>query len=564
MPLSALWVYDFDGDGSLEIAGFNVQGEVFLEDVAGGITQWTYNAKEPYSSYDVNIGHFGGSGEMDLVVGLLNASGSVVLALDGKNGIPMWFNNTDGLMYQVGSADFNGNGIDTALGWDLVSHQIVGFDSYERIIPVMDDAYHAHGIYWEYELDDLYVGGTYVADLNQDGLDEVIMWNNNVTVFLLNGTNGALIWSVEMDGSIKKVEVGNMDGSGWLDIVIATKYANVFVLKGESGQTIGTIARPGSFEPNDFYVRDFSGTYNNDEVAVLWQDASEVFIGWYNHDGSLHYKSTNNISGTVYQMAVGDILGDGYPDVIFGGHNEFAAIYQGSNGQFDHLFDLTPITIYDIIVGNYTGDSKADFVLMDSSYDLHIIDGSTNTQIGFMAFTVKFDEVHAVDIDNDGKDEIVVNAEKWGVEGYDETGSVDWTFMSRLLVSSFDWDLAFADMDADGHTDLIMSNHEYINVVSGATGRLLWHHVGSDRHLKLKVGRFIDPTYPLDILSYRYERLYVVSGNDPTPIPPPGGGGLPLSSFGDMIAMATVAGVPIFMLLMIPVVIVWRRRRRLE
>jgi hypothetical protein len=557
-----VWVYDFDGDGTLEIGCFNSQGNVFLEDVSGGITQWTYSAKDPYATYDVEIGNYGGSGEMDFVVGLLNSSSSVMIALDGKNGIPMWFNRTGGWIYQVGSIDIHGTGVDTALMWDLSSHEIIGVDSYERVYPEVPDAYASHGIYWESEFNTS-IKGTAVADFNGDGIDEIVVWHN-VTIALMNGTNGATFWSRDLSESVGQVDIGDMDGSGWLDIVFFDKNYTFHVLSGNTGLEIGELKAPGSFIPNDFYVEDFSGTYDNEELAILWQAPIGVYIGWYNHDGSLHYKSSSNISGTVYQMAVGDILGDGRSDVIIGGHNEYAAVYRGSDGQFQFLHDLTPFTIYDIIVGNYTGDSKADFALMDSSYDLHIIDGSTNLQTGFLNFVVKIDEVHAADMDNDGRDEIVVNAEKVGINAFSHTGALDWDFWARLLVSSFDWDLAFADMDGDGHTDLIMTNHEYINVVSGATERLLWHHVGNDRHVKAKVGRFIDPTYPPDILSYRYERLYIVSGTNPVPEAPPIPPALLHAQFNlaDMVMQTASVGIPIGILLLVPVLVFWWRRKR--
>ncbi|MDF1537714.1 MAG: FG-GAP-like repeat-containing protein [Candidatus Thorarchaeota archaeon] len=559
-----LWVFDFDGDGALEIVGFNGRGEVFMEDVAGGITQWQYSAQSPYGLYDAEVGSFGGSGELDIVLGLVDGSSAVTLAIDGKNGIPIWFNRTGGLPFQVSSADIHGTGMDTALLWDIATFEIIGVDSYERVPIVEDDTYHAHEIYWEYELADLYVGGTHVADLNNDGIDELVMWDNNVTLMLLNGSNGALMWSVEMDGSINKVEVGNMDGSGWLDIVVQTKYANIFVLEGQSGQTIGTIARPGTFEPRDFYVRNFSGTLDNNEVAVLWQDATHVFLEWYNHDGAAHYRSSSNVTAQVQYMAVGDITGDGLPDVAIGGYNKATRIYRGTDGQFMNILGTGGSSVYGLLIGNFTGDAYADYVWEDNSHKLHLIDGASNTQILFLDFINLIDEYYAVDIDNDGLEELVVNIEKLGVQAFSYTGALDWSFQARLLVSQHDWDLTFGDMDNDGTTDVIMTNHEYIDVISGATERLLWHFVSDDRNVKPKVGHFVGTSAPLDIVSYRWGRVYVVSGTDPVPTPP--ASPLPMleASFnlGEIVDIAAGVGTPVALLLLMPIGLVWYRKRK--
>ena len=561
-----LWVYDFDGDGVLEIGSYNLQGSLFLEDINAGVTQWRYKANSIYGSIDVDVGNFGGSGKLDFVVGLYNSTDDgILLAIDGKNGIPMWFNETRTFPYGVGSADIHGSGEDTAFVWDLVSFVIKGYDSYERVVPLVPDAYSAHGLYWDKALSNTSLGGTQVADFNSDGLDEIVTWDKNATVYLLNGTNGAIIWKIPFAQTVTQVRIGDMDGVGWLDLVVRDANNDICVLSGTDGSQIGSIAHPTGFSVQDIYAEDFSGTYADDEIAVLWQSSTHVFIGWYNYDGSLHYKSSFNVTGQVAHMAVGRILGNPRPDVIIGGTNEAALIYRGSDGVFWWLYDLTPYSIYNIVVANLTGDDQADFILQDSSYKLHIINSNTQLQTYYVNSLSLIKQFGAADIDNDGIDEIVWSQERYGISGINYLGTLEWSFSAPLLTSTADWVMAFADMDADGYSDIVMSNHEYIDVISGKTTRLIWHYVSNDTNTRPQVGHFVGASAPLDILSYRLGRIYVVSGTHPAPMPP--GTPVPMfryADFGSIVALVAMVGLPLVALMLAPVGLVWYRRRKSE
>jgi hypothetical protein len=517
-----VWIDDFDGDDALEIASFHVGAEIHLEDITSGSTQWIYSPDEDFFAFDAQVGHYGGSGELDIVVGLSNSStDGITVVLDGKNGIPMWFNRSGGIPYTMGSADIHGKGMDTAFAWDFATSQIVGMDSYKRVLPEEEDAYPMHELYWNLTITNVSVGGTLVADVNSDSIDEIIMWDTNKTIWLLNGSNGAVIWAVQLPAEISDISVGNLDGSSWLDLAVQGKDHKVYAVTGTSGSISGTVSAPTSWKVLDCYVGEFDSGHSNNEMAIGFIDGSEAFVGWYDESGSELYRTSQNASGDVRAMAVGHVLGLSTLDVVIGGGNEFAEVFRGSDGLWQWLYWTGGPTVYEIQVGNLTGDAYADLAIEDSSADVRIVDGSSHNLITTLVTTTPLRDYKLADLYlDDGKQEIVLSEQNYGVRAFDSGGILRWQYVAPLTSGSsrFTCD----DMNGDGHTDLIVTNKEYLSVIDGTSSELLWHFSSlGDAILSPLTGQFIDPTYPPDILSYSGANVYVISGTENPPLPPP-------------------------------------------
>ncbi len=566
-----IWVDDFDDDGAPEIASYSPFGDVYLEDIGSGALQWHYNPADIYWTWDAQIGYAGGSGKLDIIISYFNASSAsdgVTVALDGRSGVPLWFNLTGGMAYTVGTADIHGTGVDSAIVWDYFTHDITAVDGYERVLPEAEEAFPVHELYWTKEVTNATVRGTAVADLTKDGIDEIVVWYN-VTVALLNGTNGDIIWTHVTPAAPGIVRIADMDGSGWLDVVVSDKNSDVYILKGEDGSQIGSVIHPTGFTLRNFYAKDFSATYDFNEVAVLWQTTTHVFVGWYNSDGALHFKSDFNISAQVPNMDVGKILGSAYFDVIIGGQNMAAWVFDGTDGTTGLIYDPSTdgyaggYTINGILVGNFTGDAKADFVLLDSSSTSHIIDGSTNHETGYVYWPYTLRGSYAADLNGDGVDEFIGNVKQFGIVGFNSAGFPLWFWIAPILVSSLDSTCSFADMDGDGVDDLIFTNYGYLDVVSIVDNVLLWHYSSANRVALPKPGRFIQSSSVRDVVSYWGKDVYVVSGILSPPIPPASPAPLLKSAnFSDFVAIAAMVGVPLVALLMVPVGLVWYRRRK--
>ncbi|MFW9910608.1 MAG: FG-GAP repeat domain-containing protein, partial [Candidatus Thorarchaeota archaeon] len=170
---------------------------------------------------------------------------------------------------------------------------------------------------------------------------------------------------------------------------------------------------------------------------------------------------------------------------------------------------------------------------------------------------------YAADLNGDGVDELIANVERYGVYGFNYLGSEEWRWLAPLVVNSADSTCAFADMDGDGATDLIFTNHNYLHVVSIKKLQLLWHYSTDHRIVLPKPGRFASAGLLRDVVSYWAGNVYVISGTLPTPIPP----GSPIPAlyslnFGYMALLAAGVGIPIGILVLLPIAIVWKRKKQ--
>jgi hypothetical protein len=124
----------------------------------------------------------------------------------------------------------------------------------------------------------------------------------------------------------------------------------------------------------------------------------------------------------------------------------------------------------------------------------------------------------------------------------------------------------FVDMDLDGHTDLVVTNYDYVSAVSGATQAVIWHHRSNDSIYAPAVGVFYEVGSAPDVAMAHYSNLLVVSGSWPAPTPPsPAAPAPPLvMSFAEMVFVAAATGLPLGALVLFGFVWVRRRRRKGE
>ncbi|MFW9963338.1 MAG: hypothetical protein ACFFCX_07235, partial [Candidatus Sifarchaeia archaeon] len=197
-----------------------------------------------------------------------------------------------------------------------------------------------------------------------------------------------------------------------------------------------------------------------------------------------------------------------------------ARIYNGGSGAL--FTTVTPSSTYGLASGDFNGDGSADLVVMDSGSDIHMFEF-----VGGGSITINFDtgmvrEFFTGDLyKNDNVDEVVVNLERSGAIAYSWIGTEVWRYNAPLVMGGKDTRIVLEDMNADGWTDLVVTNKEYINVVDGSTSRLMWHYWKADLtgNRDPRVGSFYSST-GRDVLCYGNDLMYIVA-HDTTPPPVP-------------------------------------------
>jgi hypothetical protein len=242
---------------------------------------------------------------------------------------------------------------------------------------------------------------------------------------------------------------------------------------------------------------------------------------WYDRAGIQLYVSDVNVTNAWNQIVTGHFSGASTLDIAFGGYDHYVNVYNGSDGKQLWTYNIGG-SIYGMRAGDVNGDSYDDIAASDSSEDITIVNGQTGGLLYKKFFGIgDIESFELVDlVDNDGEDDLVISYADEGVKAYDSVGTQRWFFNAPLVMSYWNKMMTFDDMDSDGHTDLVVMNHNYVTVISGEDAKLIWHYRSNDRNQYPATGYFHSTSGAPDVVvGYRYD-LLVVSGTNPAPTPP--------------------------------------------
>ncbi|HET7841398.1 MAG TPA: VCBS repeat-containing protein, partial [Terriglobia bacterium] len=286
-------------------------------------------------------------------------------------------------------------------------------------------------------------GSSATGDFNGDGfLDLALPYRQSgVAILQGDGMGGfTLNPSVPSTGSNPlAIAVGDFNGDGKLDLAVTncspgsncnflggggTGPGSVTILLGDGAGnfTVGSSFATGT-NPTSVTVGDFNGDGNIDMV-VANTDSNDltILLG----DGTGNFTSTQWVSGTVGQgvaVAAGDFNGDGKLDLATTGG---ILLGDGKGG-----FTLAPSSVgggFAIVVADFNGDGKLDIALGSSTskVTLYLGDGAG----GFTAagtydteppgcavacYPGVVEALAAIDIDNDGKPELAILSDAFGL-----------------------------------------------------------------------------------------------------------------------------------------------------
>jgi len=302
------------------------------------------------------------------------------------------------------------------------------------------------------------------------------------------------------------IAVGDFNGDGKLDLAVWGIYSpgpnsevNIFLGNGDGTFTYsGTYTAPNSSDgnpgSNSLYVADFNSDGKLDLAALApynSQNISCVYIYLGNGDGTFQtavaYSTIdpnhpNNIN--VYGMAVGDLNGDGKPDIAVTQSSGMAVLLNNGYGTFGTA------TYYDanlccgdssevgIAIGDVNGDKKNDIVITTNRYGYLVL--YLNQGNGTFALKGSVGQasggggswlVNMADINHDKKMDLVVTdmvGEIWTFYG-----KGDGTFTAGPVYPVQYWEqgpdnVVLADFNGDGVLDIFkpLEDHTWFGQVT--------------------------------------------------------------------------------------------------
>jgi len=353
----------------------------------------------------IAVGDFNGDGVPDLATANDTDPGTVTILLgngDGTFTATATSPATGNAPYAIVVGDFNGDGIpDLAVANECGTDPACRFAGTVTILLGNGD-----GTFTATATSPATGGfpvSIAVADFNGDGILDLAVANNGsntVTVLLGNGdgTFTATATSPATGQNPFSIAVGDFNGDGIPDLAVVNQCGNngpcapngtVTVLLGNGDGTFtATAVSPATgSQPRSIVAADFNGDGIPDLAVVNFgpygDPVGSVTILLGNGDGTFAATAAIPTSGKPFYIAVGDLSGDGIPDLAVSITCSTVAACESSDGTVTVLLGngdgtftsaaATPATTgyccLSIAVGDFNGDGIPDLAVTDANSD---------------------------------------------------------------------------------------------------------------------------------------------------------------------------------------------------
>ena len=323
-------------------------------------------------------------------------------------------------------------------------------------------------ILWSYPLPDSWNGGSpVVADIDGDLQPEVVFASDD-TLFTYEGESGAVIWQIPIDGnSAMSPCAADLDGNGTIEVVFSGNY-ETRAFDGQTGDVLWTqedcwVMTYGSVVAED---TDLDGSA---EVMTFSGVSGARFCLLDGADGSFLWSTTIPCSIGVYTPApaFADLDNDAYPEIVSCTGNNDLYVMDPADGSIHWseefpgssiwsspcLMDINGNDSLEIVVGLYGGNQLLAY---SCTGDLIWTTPVEYHPLGTPA---------VADIDGDQSLEIIqtsANAVPPYAFGYlqifdAETGVEEY---GRLFTGMIGSSPAIGDLDGDGYFDFVFGGHD--------------------------------------------------------------------------------------------------------
>ena len=304
--------------------------------------------------------------------------------------------------------------------------------------------------------------------------------------------------------------VGDFDGDGKLDFAIANTFAYTVSLY-RNTTTTGNISfapkidYPAKIYPSTVTIGDLNG--DGKPELIVANDGDSVISIYKNLStpGNLLFDRridlfTGHASWNVF---INDLDGDGRPDLAIAmqGSSSTICIMRnkgiGGNISFEPKIDLSLQVYFNVAVGDIDGDGKPDLVATGYS-TVNVLKNLTS--IGNIAFGTPqsfpvgtINECVSIgDLNGDGKPDLVTS--NWGdntvsvLINHSNTGSIAFNDQVTYAVGANPNFVGIVDFDGDGRPDLAVANtsEDFVTILRNAnnlvTGII---NLGNDQYIKI-------------------------------------------------------------------------------
>ena len=308
-----------------------------------------------------------------------------------------------------------------------------------------------------------------VGDFNGDGDPDVATAGSTVSVNL-GGPGGSFGPVAHYEGGyeLRSIAIGDFDADDNPDLVVADELADtVAVLLGSPDGTFGDpTSFPVDVTPTAVAVGDFNGDGDPDlAVSSGVNDTVSILLGG---PGGTFGPKTSIQAGfsAPLSVAVGDFNGDSDPDLAVGDvAGNVRVLLGGPAATFGPatVYSIGDVQDFDsmkIVLGDFNGDSDPDMAVVEKGRGVWTLLGASG---GSFTAPRGYAVPHTTDVtvgdfNDDSRADLAISEDAGQLEVLHGRGDGTFVNLTQFPTGGSATAVAAGDFDADGRTDVVLTN----------------------------------------------------------------------------------------------------------